>query len=698
VGLGIARAAADGNAAVFSSWGIFGDAAGGMPVSYRAKRAATGWSSNAVSHGPATPYPDSVSSYNAAWEDASRDLSVGFLNTRDPLDPLDVNDGLDIYASNPGVAELLTRGNGAERTQASNNATRFQITPDGSAVVFQTASHLVPEDSGRVAQAVDVYERKDGVTRLVNQADGGGLQHACGSRLGSRQSERHAVTGNGERVIFTTPAEYFDVNTAPSSCSDPTEIYMRIGGARTIHVSASQLPGGDPNGVAAKIYEGASADGELVFFQTSEMLTPDATTGGGVYRYSVSSRRLELIIPFESPAGLSTINVAKISADGSRVYFLSYVDLAPGGVVGVENLYLYAEGEPVRYVATSPTGIELGAIASENEAARPAQVTPDGRYLLFATTADLTDFDNADRAQVYLYSEEAERLLCLSCDPAAQRPDTSAVASDASITSPSLAGVNSFYYDDATPSITADGRTVVFQTGDQLVPEDRNNRTDIYEYRGGRLSLVSTGRGSTDSFLIAMAGDGRDVFFATSESLVPIDVDGGNIDIYDARVGGGFRYPTPVTRTPCLGDACQKPPSSTPEPDILGTEQLSGDGQSTEVDVEPTPKSVRVVAVGRAAKQRFARTGTLRLKVITTGGGTVTARALTRADRRDRTVGTARKYVRATKRTTSTIVLRLNRSGMKMLRSGRLSLRLVVRLSGLSKSRTTSMTLTRNRT
>ena len=56
--------------------------------------------------------------------------------------------------------------------------------------------------------------------------------------------------------------------------------------------------------------------------------------------------------------------------------------------------------------------------------------------------------------------------------------------------------------------------------------------------------------------LIGSADEGRDVFFATKESLLPSDDDSAE-DIYDARIDGGFAEPArPVE---CEGDACASP-------------------------------------------------------------------------------------------------------------------------------------------
>ena len=104
---------------------------------------------------------------------------------------------------------------------------------------------------------------------------------------------------------------------------------------------------------------------------------------------------------------------------------------------------------------------------------------------------------------------------------------------------------------------------------------DTNGRVeDVYESEPnglgscaraqGCVTLISPGTGSVDSNFLSMGGEGEgegsNVFFTTREELVPIDSD-ELLDVYDARVGGGFASETETTRPECQGEACQPSPS-----------------------------------------------------------------------------------------------------------------------------------------
>src|SRR6202040_2045976 len=118
-----------------------------------------------------------------------------------------------------------------------------------------------------------------------------------------------------------------------------------------------------------------------------------------------------------------------------------------------------------------------------------------------------------------------------------------------------------------------DGR-LFFQSEDALLPQASNGTRNIYEYEpdevgdcrsaGGCVRLISSGTSSVKSYFVDASASGRDVFFITRQQLTPQDGDEG-LDLYDARVEGGFSIAVPP---PCGGEACRPP--VTPAPAIYG--------------------------------------------------------------------------------------------------------------------------------
>ena len=72
----------------------------------------------------------------------------------------------------------------------------------------------------------------------------------------------------------------------------------------------------------------------------------------------------------------------------------------------------------------------------------------------------------------------------------------------------------------------------------------------------GCIDLISSGRSEGGASFVDASADGSDAFFLTDGSLVATDA--GGVDVYDARIGGGFPESTDVI--PCFGDACQPLP------------------------------------------------------------------------------------------------------------------------------------------
>jgi hypothetical protein len=127
--------------------------------------------------------------------------------------------------------------------------------------------------------------------------------------------------------------------------------------------------------------------------------------------------------------------------------------------------------------------------------------------------------------------------------------------------------------DDHTPPrpVTDDGSRVAFTTPASLVPRDTNGRLDAYLWEDGQLYLLSSGTSPDDSYAFAISASGDDAFFRTRQSLVGQDGD-TLIDLYTARVGGGFASQQNEPAAGCEGETCQGPlvpaPPATDAPSI----------------------------------------------------------------------------------------------------------------------------------
>ncbi|HEX6152295.1 MAG TPA: hypothetical protein VFZ19_02130 [Solirubrobacterales bacterium] len=322
-----------------------------------------------------------------------------------------------------------------------------------------------------------------------------------------------------------------------------------------------------------------------------------------------------------------------VSRDGSHVYFLSESEIGGEGTSGATNLYVWSRADDsTTYIAAAEPGDavvkresqgEYGAnLASWAMAMHPAKEsvhglansytrsTPDGSVFLFMTTAQLTSFDNIEATpedcmdpnisgercpELYRYETATEDLTCISCPPGGTGPATGRAYTHEWGIVTNLNPPN---------NLSEDGSMVTFETTEGLLPQDGNERRDVYRWKKGEgLALISTGQEVTDSYIYGVTPNGSDIAFLTTQKLLPQDENGGTERIYDARVNGGFPPPEDTVTEPCSGDACQGNPSAAPEAPGIPSASLNGAG-----NVKPKlkcPKGKRKVI--RKGKERCVK-------------------------------------------------------------------------------------------
>jgi hypothetical protein len=501
-----------------------------------------------------------------------------------------------------------------------------QLLPEAA----KTQSHLYDLarslPCGKLSKAVCSQNLGAGVAagepslRLVGLNNQGGVVNpSCQTELGAkfgRGSQFNDVSADGSESFFTTGV---------SSGCEPNQLFVRVGGSRTLEVS-KPLPPLAPvclevpcSGAAERKpaeFRGASEDGSKVFFSTTQSLvSEDSDTGNDLYMARIGcaggeaecepSRRevtaLVQVSHAKEPAEVK--DVVAVAPDGSRVYFVARGMLSEGPnaegqmpLKGADNLYVYdsTTGKPPVFIADLCSGPELSGeeedihcpadlaegesafarndtalwVTSEpqaqvNECSRPiasecAGGREPGRYLVFSSYGQLTAGDTDAARDVYRYDAATGMLERVSVGEAGFDANGNASAFAATITPNREHGQLSAQHDLNSRAISEDGSRIVFMTAEPLSPTAVKGLTNAYEWHeGGGVSLVSTGGSSQPVDEVVISSSGRDVFFTTTQGLLPQDTD-GVADIYDARLGGGFPA-APAPRQPCSGDACQGP-------------------------------------------------------------------------------------------------------------------------------------------
>jgi hypothetical protein len=327
----------------------------------------------------------------------------------------------------------------------------------------------------------------------------------------------------------------------------PSHLYMRVNGSVTYDVS-------DGHQVD---FKAMTPDGTHVFFTSTEQPTADDHDSGiDLFMWSEATDSIRRVSAGAGTVGDSDacnaswiarcgVEIASphytyfetkptdnVVSSGGDVYFYSPEQfVGSNGIPGRRNLYVLHQGE-LEYVAT----------LEPSQSATRFEVSPNGRWAAFITASKLTPYDNQGKEEMYRFDADTGDLRCVSCLPSGEPPQNNVEGSQDGL------------------FLTDDGRAF-FATRDQLVPQDTDGVTDVYEYVAGAARLITDGIAPRDETrfgkvgLVGVSNDGTDAYFSTLQTLVPEDANGAFLKFYDARVNGGF--PTSSVAAPCAAaDEC----------------------------------------------------------------------------------------------------------------------------------------------
>jgi len=540
---GLDQSSLDGERITYSAYRAFADpAASPYSSQYISTRNSSGWQTESISPPRVGPTAYNSAGLDYQFKAFTPDLCFGW-PLQDTLKPLLDPDAIPDY---PNLYRRDNCGLGAGTYEAITTGTPGKaprdflpilqgFSEDGSKAFFRVADKLTEN----ATSGSQVYEAVEEQLRLVCVLpDSTSVSCAVGA---SNNSERegnvtHAVSDQGDIIYWSSGGE----------------LYVEVGGSSALVA----------NGPAQ--FVGAAEDGSRAFYRA----------GGNLFEYVLLDEESYLV------SG-SVLGVAGLSDNATVVYFVSTEALAVGATAGKPNLYRAKLGEE-SLVAT--LGADASSLFSPIASApfhRMSRVSPDGDHIVFTSRSQLTGYDNTDAAsgkadtEVFLYSATANsgdgRLSCISCNPSLSRPTGAFLKfeEESFWTAAWIPPWTTQFY--APRVLSDDGNRVFFNSFDALVARDANGRQDVYQWEApgsgdceensedfvasaaGCINLISSGDSPRASELVDSSTSGNDVFFKTAASLVSQDP--GRIDIYDARVDGGFP-PPPSPQEECLGEGC----------------------------------------------------------------------------------------------------------------------------------------------
>jgi hypothetical protein len=470
-------------------------------------------------------------------------------------------------------------------------------------------------DQGRPLNATCPYTRET----LGDEEGGGG-----------EISDFNAVAADGREIFFTAPTE-------KGGCGKH-QLFVRLNGERTLEVSRPLSPKcgqvlpcpGAAEHLPAQ-FMGASEDGSRVFFKTATALTGEGEPGalymakigcpgGEAEACAVAKREVTALVEVSHDAHVGEAadvqGVVSLAPDGSRAYFVARGVLSQGpnpqggiAVHDADDLYVYdSVSGDVEFIAElcsgpgisgtvedsrCPASLSAEEPSAENDndtnlwlgQAPEAQTAgADGQFLVFSTYAQLAADDTDSARDIYRYDAETGALERVSLGEAGYDANGNNSAFNAHI-----AGYERYTLQPTellrmgTRAVSEDGSRIVFTTAEPLSPEAGNGLENVYEWQAGdegttgAVSLVSSGTGDEAVEDVVIDTSGQNIFFVTSQRLVPQDTDGAQ-DVYDARLEGGF--PVVQARTqPCAGDGCQGPLTN-PAPLLVPGSAVQAPGES----------------------------------------------------------------------------------------------------------------------
>ncbi|MGO4704760.1 hypothetical protein AB4072_03145 [Microvirga sp. 2MCAF38] len=278
-----------------------------------------------------------------------------------------------------------------------------------------------------------------------------------------------------------------------------------------VSIAANGAPSGDSYGSQI------SADGRYALFESeaADLVADDTNDTGDIFRKDLlTGATIRVSTAADGTQARGYSYGAQISVDGRYALFTSFANnLVAGDTNGVADIFRkdLVTGAIIR-VSIAADGTQA------NNSVRDAQITADGRYVLFRSSANnLVAGDTNGVADIFRKDLVTGAII---------RVSTAADGTQASGHS-------------YNPQISTDGRYALFESGAaNLVTDDTNGVSDVFhkDLVTGAIVRVSTAAGgaqaSGDSYNPQISADGRYALFESDAANLVTDDTNGVPDLF----------------------------------------------------------------------------------------------------------------------------------------------------------------------
>jgi Ca2+-binding RTX toxin-like protein len=328
----------------------------------------------------------------------------------------------------------------------------FNLTPDGHYAVFASSSvGLMPGIDDTTDEDIFVVNLFTGDISIESQPTGSGVSVG--------HSGKPDISDDGRYVVFTSPANL--VYGTDANGAGDTDVYWRdrvTGETRMVSGSFDGTFQGDSDSTNASV----TNDGRYVLFESAARnfgVAGAPGIGTDLFLRDMVNNTIELITaPTPTITANGPSSNAQITPDGHYIVFNSRADnLITGDTNGGYNIFRkdLTTGVVVK-VNTTATGAQDNSIASH------AQITPDGRYVVFeGHSTNLVPVASPGYAILNIFVKD----LVTGQIEIVSRTETGQFA------------LTDYSY---APQISSDGSFISFYTRNTLLSSDSNGFEDVY--------------------------------------------------------------------------------------------------------------------------------------------------------------------------------------------------------------------------